>query len=142
MMTEELCTKTEELCMMTEDPWLMTVQLCMMTVQLCMMSELPQLPSSPQEDQWSQTWLAMQHVTEQHQRHQVVCKDGLSPEDHPDQGVIAHLQPASACRRIAGDQEISFLFLYTKSTHGVVNKIFLHIAPQIHTCLQLKKSSR
>ena len=119
-----------------------TEELCMVTEELCMVSELPRLPSSPQADRWHQTWLAMQRVTEQHQRHQVVCRDGLSPEDHPDQGVIAHLQPVSACRRNAGDQEISSPSPCTKSTHGVGNKIFLRIAPQTHTCLQLKKSSR
>ena len=42
-------------------------------------------------------WLAMtlQLVSAHIEEHLVVCRDGLSQVDHPDQGVIAHLQQSS-----------------------------------------------
>ena len=86
--------------------------------------------------------MTLQLVSKHTERHLEVCRDGLCLVDHPDQGVIAHQRPVSACRRSVGDQEISCPSPCTKNIHDGGNMIFLHIEPQTHTCLQLKKSSR
>ena len=47
--------------------------------------------------------MTLQLVSKHTERHLEVCRDGLCLVDHPDQGVIAHLQQSLTCRRIFGD---------------------------------------
>ena len=46
--------------------------------------------------------MTLQLVPEHTEKHLVVCRDGLSLGDHPDQEVIGHQQQSSTCRKISG----------------------------------------
>ena len=46
--------------------------------------------------------MTLQLESDHTEKHLVVCRDGLSLVDHPDQGVIGQQQRSSTCRRISG----------------------------------------